>query len=78
MSAAPRTVVADEQGPRLMTRVAAVMVVLALAGLAAYTMFSGPTTVSPPTGAGAIKAAPSNTTPDKEQSAEPGEGGGGR
>ncbi len=78
MSAAPRTVVAEEQGPRLMTRVVAVVVVLALAGLAAYTVFSGPTTVPAPTGAGTTKAAPSKTTPDREQSAEPGEGGGGR
>lgn len=77
MSAAPRTVVVEEQGPRLMTRVVAVVVVLALAGLAAYTVFSGPTTVPAPTGAGTTKAAPSKTTPDRE-SAEPGEGGGGR
>ncbi len=78
MKTAPRTGVMDDQGPSLKTRVAAVMVVLALAGLAAYTVFSGPTTVSAPsTGAGATKAAPSQAT-SGEEPAERGDGGNGR
>jgi len=60
------------------TRVAAVAVVLALAGLAAYTMFSGPTTVSAPTPSGAAKPAPSKAAPAGEgQFPERQEGGGG-
>lgn len=60
------------------TRVAAVAVVLALAGLAAYTMFSGPTTVSVPTQSGAAKPTPGKVAPaGEEQSGEGREGGGG-
>jgi hypothetical protein len=56
-----------------MTRVAAVVVVLALAGLAAYALFSGPTTVPAPGGSGTPGAAPAKTAPaNEEQSAEPG------
>ena len=59
------------------TRVAAVVVVLALAGLAAYAMFSGPTVVSVPSN-GPAKTAPSKVPPPAEdQFPEGREGGGG-
>ncbi len=59
-------------GPSLRGRIAAVAVVLALAALAAYTMFSGPTTVAvrAPTSAPARSAPPSG-----EQGVENEEGG---
>jgi hypothetical protein len=60
------------------TKVAAVAVVLALAGLAAYTMFSGPTTVSTTSQSGTTKSTPSKVAPaGEEQSGEGREGGGG-
>ena len=60
------------------SKVAAVAVVLALAGLAAYTMFSGPTTVSVPTQSGTAKPTPSKIAPGgEEQFREGREGGGG-
>lgn len=80
MSAASPVVVADEGRPSLMTRVAVVVLVLALAGVAAYAVFSGPTTVSAPTGArpGATKAPPPKVAPaGEEQAPEPREGAGG-
>lgn len=59
------------------TQVAAVVVVLALAGLAAYAMFSGPTTVPVPSN-GAAKQAPSKAAPPaEEQFPEGPEGDGG-
>ncbi len=76
MSTASPAVVADEGGPSPMTRVAAVVVVLALAGIAAYAMFSGPTRVPAPSEGHAAKAAPGKIAPAGE--AEPGEGGGDR
>jgi hypothetical protein len=47
-------------GPALATRIAAVAVIVALAALAAYTLFSGPTTV---TVGGPAKAAPTRSAP---------------
>jgi hypothetical protein len=76
MSTAPATAVATGEPPRLRTKVAAIAVVVALAALAAYTMFSGPTTVSVPAGGGA-KAAPAKAAPAGEEGSPEGEGGGG-
>lgn len=79
MSTVAPGVLPDDGGPSLVTKVAAVVVVLALAGIAAYALFSGPTTVPAPTGAGATRPAPSKAAPaGEERSAEPGEGGDGR
>jgi len=50
--------------PSLRLRIAAIAVVIALAGLAAYAVFSGPTTVS---SAGPSKAAPTRTTVTPEE-----------
>lgn len=57
-----------DQGPSLLTRVAAVIVVLALAGLAYYAVFSGPTTVAvqPPAKASPVKSAPATREPATE------------
>lgn len=67
----------DGSGPTLRTRVAAVVVVLALAGLAAYAMFSGPT-IAPVPSDGAAKTAPSKGAPPaEEQSPQEREGGDG-
>jgi hypothetical protein len=77
MSTGSPAAVADERGPSLMTRVAAVAVVVALAALAAYTMFSGPTTVPAPAGGGATKAAPGKAAPAGEEQFPEREGGGG-
>jgi hypothetical protein len=53
------------------------MVVLALAGLAGYAMFSGPTVVSVPSN-GPAKTAPSKVAPPAEDQLPEGrEGGGG-
>lgn len=69
---------ADEGRPDLRTRVAAIAVVLALASLAAYAMFSGPTTVPAPSGNGAAKSAPSKSAPAGEDAyPEERESGGG-
>jgi hypothetical protein len=59
--------------PRLRTKIAAIAVVLALAGLAAYSMFSGPTTV--PAQNGAAKAAPTRAAPAGEEGYPEREGG---
>lgn len=59
--------------PSVLTRVAAVLVVLALAGLAAYTVFSPPTTV-PVSGS---QATPAQTAPPPDEG-ERGTGGGER
>ena len=61
-------------GPGLRTRIAAIVVVLALAGLAAYAVFGGPTTVSIQ---GPVKVAPSRTAPSEGQAEPEGEGRGG-
>ena len=64
--------VAISGGPSLMVRIAAVAVVVALAALAAYTVFSGPTRVTvgrPQT------AAPSSVTPPEAQQEPDREGG---
>jgi hypothetical protein len=59
------------------TQVAAVVVVLALAGLAAYAMFSGPTMAPGPSN-GAAKTAPGKAAlPTEEQFPEGREGDGG-
>lgn len=58
------------------TKVAAVMVVLALAGLAGYAMFSGPTVVPAPSNGAATKAPSKGAPPAEEQFPEGQEGGG--
>ena len=57
-------------GTSLRTRVLAILVLIGLVALAAYTMFSGPTTVPLP---GGPQAAPTQNAPP-----EPGEAEGGR
>ena len=54
-----------DRGPSLLTRIAAVLVVLALAGLAYYAVFSGPTTVAvtAPSKASPAKGAPATGEP---------------
>lgn len=71
---APRRVAAPlDQGPSQMTRVAAVVVVLALAWLAYYAVFSGPTTIAVNAPA---KASPAKgAAPADEPSAEGNESG---
>lgn len=77
MSADARGLAVDEPRPSLRTKVAAVAVVLSLAGLAAYAMFSGPT-IAPVSSSGAAKTAPSKVAPPAdEQFPEEGEGGDG-
>jgi hypothetical protein len=76
-TAAASRVALDGPGPALRTRVAAVVVVLALAGLAAYAMVSGPT-IAPVPSNGPAKTAPSKGAPPAEdQSPEGPEGGDG-
>lgn len=75
-TAATSRVALDGSGPTLRTKVAAVVVVLALAGLAAYAMFSGPTTVPVPSN-GAAKTAPSKSAPPAEDQFPEGQEGGG-
>lgn len=65
MSATPARPVSGS--PKLRVQFAAIVVVLALAALAAYTLFSGPTTVSVKGPAG---VAPTQTVPS-EGGAEP-------
>ena len=77
MTAASPTAPATGEAPSLRTKIAAIAVVLALAALAAYTMFSGPTTVPVPAGGGASKAAPTKAAPAGEEGFPEGEGGGG-
>jgi len=76
MSAAAGSQVAlDGSGPTLRTRVAAVVVVLALAGLAAYAMFSGPT-IAPAPSNGAAKTTPNKVAPPAEDQSPEGQEGG--
>lgn len=72
MSDATATRAARVAGGTLSTRIAAIAVVLALAGLAAYTLFSGPTTVPLPR---PVKVAPSRTAPPVPEGERQGEGG---
>jgi hypothetical protein len=74
-TSAARRVVLDESGPALRTRVAAIVVVLALAGLAAYAMFSGPT-IAPAPSNRALKSAPSKAAPPAENESPEGREGG--
>lgn len=71
MSAAtPRpAATAPSQGPSPMTRVAAVAVVIALAGLAYYAVFAGPTTVAvkAPATVSPAKSAPAPAEPAGEE-----------
>jgi hypothetical protein len=73
MSAAAATTPTLRAGPGLRAKVAAVVVLACLAALAAYAMFSGPTTVSVPT---PRQAAPAQTTVPTHADEGP-EGGGG-
>ena len=66
--------VAGSEGPSLSLRITAVLVVVALAALAGYTVFSGPTRVSV---SGPQIAAPSQSAPPASQR-EPDREGGGR
>ncbi|HEY5333716.1 MAG TPA: hypothetical protein VIJ21_09235 [Solirubrobacterales bacterium] len=60
------------------TRIAAVLVVIALAGVAYYAMFSGPTVVPVSARESLANPAPAEVAPaGEEQSPERGEGGGG-
>ena len=76
-AAASRPVVED-QGPSLRTRIAAVVVLLALAGLAAYALFSGPTIAPVPAGTEAPKSAPTKVAPPTEEQSPEGQEGGER
>jgi hypothetical protein len=60
----------EDQGPSLRTRIAAVAVLLALAGLAAYAMFSGPTIAPVPGGTQTEKSAPTKVAPPAEEQSE--------
>lgn len=71
-----RAVAIDDQGPSLRTRIAAVAVVLALAGLAAYAMFSGPTIAPVPAATETPKSAPTKVAPPTEEQAPEGQEGG--
>ncbi|MGH2936795.1 MAG: hypothetical protein ACRDPE_01590 [Solirubrobacterales bacterium] len=75
-SATPETV-AGTSGPGLRTRIAAVVVSLALAGLAAYAMFSGPTIVPVPAAGGPAKSTPKTAPQNEDQFPENGKEGGG-
>ncbi len=62
----------------MMLRIAAVAVVIALAGVAAYAMFSGPTVVPVPVRESHTSSGPAEVAPaGEEQSPEGGEGAGG-
>lgn len=71
MTPVPSGTAVVQTGPRLRTRVAAVAVLIALAVLASYAMFSGPTRVSL---GGSSSAAP-KTAPSPAPSQPPAEGG---
>lgn len=59
----------------MMTKVAAIVVVLALAALSGYALFSGPTKVpAPPTATEAQPAKAPPTAPGEGESGEPGDG----
>lgn len=64
--------VAASEGPSMRVRIAAVAVLFALAALAAYTMFSGPTRITVP---GPTTTAPNITAPPASQQEPEGEGG---
>ena len=64
--------VAASEGPSMRVRIAAVAVLFALAALAAYTMFSGPTRITVP---GPTRTAPNITAPPASQQEPEGEGG---
>ncbi len=69
-AATPRPAAAGlDQGPSLMTRVAAIVVVIALAALAYYAVFAGPTTVAvkAPAKASPAKSAPAPVEPAGEE-----------
>lgn len=72
MSAGTASTAAPGARPSLRTKVAAVLVLACLAALAAYAMFSGPTTVRSPR----PRAAPAQTTAPahREEAPESGEG----
>ena len=63
--------VAASEGPSMRVRIAAVAVLFALAALAAYTMFSGPTRITVP---GPTRTAPNITAPPASQQEPEGEG----
>lgn len=65
MSAGAPAVTAGDRGPSARSVTAAVLVVLALAALAGYTVFSGPTRVPAPT-PGAPQTAPGRALPAGE------------
>jgi hypothetical protein len=71
MSAAASERVTVPSGPALRTRIAAVVIVVALAGLAAYALFSGPTKVPAP--AAPTEAVPGKAKPAAPAGEEPGE-----
>jgi hypothetical protein len=75
MSTGARGLAVDERGPSLKTRVAAVAILLLLAGLAAYAMFSGPTIAQLPS-SGAAKAPPSKVAPPADEQFPEGREGG--
>ena len=77
MSADAPAAVAGTGGASVRSTVAAVLVVIALAALAGYTLFSGPTKVPAPSSS-ASKAAPVRTAPAGEQESPGREGDGGR
>jgi hypothetical protein len=77
MSAGSPAAVAGTGGTSVRSAVAAGVVVLALAALAGYTLFSGPTKVPAPS-SGASRAAPVKTAPASEQESPGGEGDSGR
>ncbi len=72
MSTAAQTSASPAFGPRLRTKIAAIVVLIALGCVAYYAVFSGPTTVAVP---GPTISAPAQTAPP---AGEPGEEGGER
>ncbi|MGE5409152.1 MAG: hypothetical protein ACM3NV_11130 [Syntrophothermus sp.] len=77
MSAASTAAAAEDRGPGLRARIAAVAVVVALGALAAYAMFSGPTKVAVPA-AGPAAPAAGKAAPAGEEQLPEREGEGGR
>jgi hypothetical protein len=74
MSAGTSVAAVEDRGPSPAVRIAAVAVVLALAALAAYTVFSGPTEVPAPS-SGAGRAAPGKAAPAGQEPSEGRESG---
>lgn len=68
----PSAALATPTGPSLRVRIAAIAVLVALAALAAYTVFSGPTRVSI---SGSHGASPNSVTPHAGEPEREGEGG---